>query len=83
MLALSIAPAPDFMSEIGTIGPAEGSLSRACTEFRRQAIDALLDQRLFVLDSERHDAFMHGLENPPLAGPKFRSLPSRVPARRK
>jgi uncharacterized protein (DUF1778 family) len=32
---------------------------------RREAIDVLLDQRLFVLDAERHDAFMHALDNPP------------------
>jgi len=41
---------------------------------RRQAIDVLLDQRLFVLDSERYDAFMHALDNPPAPGPKLRSL---------
>jgi uncharacterized protein (DUF1778 family) len=47
---------------------------------RRQAIDVLLDQRLFVLDSDRYDAFMHALDNPPAPGPKLRALLRRVPA---
>ena len=47
---------------------------------RRQAIDVLLDQRLFVLDADRHDAFIHALDNPPAPGPKLRSLLRRVPA---
>ena len=50
---------------------------------RRQAIDVLLDQRLFVLDSERYDAFMHALDNPSAPGPKLRSLLRRVPVWRK
>ena len=47
---------------------------------RRQAIDVLLDRRLFVLDPERYDAFMQALDNPPAPGPKLRSLLRRVPA---
>jgi uncharacterized protein (DUF1778 family) len=39
----------------------------------------LLDQRLFVLNSERYDAFMDALDNPPAPGPKLRSLLRRVP----
>ena len=31
---------------------------------RSQAIEALLDQRLFRLDPERHDAFLQALDNP-------------------
>ncbi len=31
---------------------------------RRQAIDVLLDQRLFILDSERYDNFMQALDSP-------------------
>jgi uncharacterized protein (DUF1778 family) len=63
-------------------------LGKTRTEFmiesaRRHAIDVLLDQRLFVLDSERYDAFMHALDNPPAPGPKLRSLVRRVPAWRK
>ena len=46
---------------------------------RREAIDVQLDQRLFVLDAERHDAFMHALDNPPAPGPKLQSLMRRVP----
>jgi uncharacterized protein (DUF1778 family) len=67
------------------IDDAAAILGKTRTEFmiesaRRQAIDVVLDQRLFVLDSERYDAFMHALDNPPAPGPKLRSLLRRVPA---
>jgi uncharacterized protein (DUF1778 family) len=70
------------------IDDAAAILGKTRTEFmiesaRRQAIDVLLDQRLFVLDSGRYDAFMHALDNPPAPGPKLRSLLRRVPAWRK
>ncbi|MGF1608855.1 MAG: DUF1778 domain-containing protein [Kiloniellales bacterium] len=70
------------------IDDAAAILGKTRTEFmiesaRRQAIDVLLDQRLFVLDPERYDAFMHALDNPPAPGPKLRSLLRRVPAWRK
>jgi len=67
------------------IDDAAAILGKTRTEFmidsaRRQAIDVLLDQRLFVLDSGRYDAFVHALDNPPAPGPKLRSLLRRVPA---
>lgn len=67
------------------IDDAATTLGKTRTEFmiesaRRQAIDVLLDQRLFVLNSERYDAFMRALDNPPAPGPKLRSLLRRVPA---
>ena len=67
------------------IDDAAAILGKTRTEFmidsaRRQAIDVLLDQRLFVLDTDRYDAFMYALDNPPAPGPKLRSLLSRVPA---
>jgi uncharacterized protein (DUF1778 family) len=67
------------------IDDAAAVLGKTRTEFmiesaRQQAIDVLLDQRLFVLDSERYDAFMHALDNPPAPGPKLRSLLRRAPA---
>ncbi|MFZ3238508.1 MAG: DUF1778 domain-containing protein [Stellaceae bacterium] len=67
------------------IDDAAAILGKTRTEFmiesaRRQAIDVLLDQRLFALDSERYNAFMHALDNPPAPGPKLRSLLRRVPA---
>ena len=67
------------------IDDAAAILGKTRTEFmiesaRRQAIDVLLDQRLFVLDPERYDAFIHALDNPPASGPKLRSLLRRVPA---
>ncbi|MEX6508887.1 DUF1778 domain-containing protein [Jiella sp. M17.18] len=67
------------------IDDAAAVLGKTRTEFmvesaRRQAIDVLLDQRLFALNPERYDAFMHALDNPPASGPKLRSLLRRVPA---
>lgn len=74
--------------EAGTrqlIDDAAAILGKTRTEFmiesaRRQAIDVLLDQRLFVLDSKRYDAFVHALDNPPAPGAKLRALLRRVPA---
>jgi uncharacterized protein (DUF1778 family) len=70
------------------IDDAAAILGKTRTEFmidsaRRQAIDVLLDQRLFVLNSDRYDAFMYALDNPPAPGPKLRSLLRRVPAWRR
>lgn len=67
------------------IDDAAAVLGKTRTEFmvesaRRQAIDVLLDQRLFVLDADRHDAFMQALDNPPAPGPRLRSLLRRAPA---
>jgi uncharacterized protein (DUF1778 family) len=67
------------------IDDAAAVLGKTRTEFmiesaRRQAIDVLLDQRLFVLGSDRYDAFMRALDNPPAPGPKLRSLLRRTPA---
>src|SRR3954471_3653398 len=70
------------------IDDAAAVLGKTRTEFmietaRRQAIDVLLDRQLFVLDSERYDAFVHALDNASAPGPKLRSLLRRVPAWRK
>jgi len=67
------------------IDDAAAVLGKTRTEFmidsaRKVAIDVLLDQRLFVLDPKRHDAFVHALDNPPAPGPKLRSLLRRAPA---
>jgi uncharacterized protein (DUF1778 family) len=67
------------------IDDAAAILGKTRTEFmiesaRREAIDVLLDQRLFLLDSERYDAFVRALDTPPAPGPKLRSLLRRVPA---
>lgn len=74
--------------EAGTrqlIDDAAALLGKTRTEFmvesaRLQAIEVLLDQRLFALDSNRFDAFMDALDNPPAPGPKLRSLLRREPA---
>lgn len=60
-------------------------LGKTRTEFmietaQREAIDVLLDRRLFVLGSKPYDSFMHALDNPPAPGPKLRALLRRVPA---
>uniref|UniRef100_UPI0038F71664 type II toxin-antitoxin system TacA family antitoxin n=1 Tax=Streptomyces turgidiscabies TaxID=85558 RepID=UPI0038F71664 len=52
------------------IDDAAAILGKTRTEFmidsaRSLAIDVLLDQRLFVLDADRYDAFVHALDNPP------------------
>lgn len=70
------------------IDDAAAILGKTRTEFmiessRLQAIDVLLDQRLFVLDSNRYEAFLHALDNPPAPGPKLRSLLRRTPVWRK
>ncbi|WP_111467579.1 DUF1778 domain-containing protein [Cereibacter changlensis] len=67
------------------IDDAAAILGKTRTEFmidsaRSLAIDVLLDQRLFVLDSDRYEAFIHALDNPPAPGPKLRALLRRVPA---
>lgn len=67
------------------IDEAAAVLGKTRTEFmidsaRSLAIDVLLDQRLFALDSDRYDTFIHALDNPPAPGPKLRALLRRVPA---
>lgn len=74
--------------ETGTrqlIDDAAAVLGKTRTEFmvesaRRQAVDVLLDQRLFTLDPERYDAFMQAFDNPPAPGPKLKALLRRTPA---
>jgi uncharacterized protein (DUF1778 family) len=67
------------------IDDAASVLGKTRTEFmidsaRALAIDVLLDQRLFVLDPERYDAFVAALDNPAAPGPKLRALLRRKPA---
>ena len=67
------------------IDEAAALLGKTRTEFmiesaRQQAIDVLLDQRLFALESQDHAAFMAALDSPPEPGPKLKALMQRVPA---
>ncbi len=67
------------------IDDAAAVLGKTRTEFmidsaRALAIDVLLDQRLFMLDSERYEAFVNALDNPLAPGLKLRALLRRVPA---
>jgi len=43
---------------------------------RQQAIDVLLDQRLFTLTAEQYDAFIRALDEPPVANEKLKRLMS-------
>ena len=66
------------------IEAAASSLGKSLSEFtlesaRRQAVDVLLDQRLFVLESEQYAAFQHALDHPPPPGPKLKALMKRRP----
>ena len=70
------------------IDAAAAILGKTRTEFmldtaRQQAIDVLLDQRLFLFDAGDYDAFMCALDDPPAPGPKLQALLRRVPAWRK
>ena len=70
------------------IDDAAATLGKTRTEFmiesaRREAIDVLLDRRLFVLDAARHADFVEALDHPPEPEPKLRALLRRVPAWKK
>jgi uncharacterized protein (DUF1778 family) len=61
------------------IDAAAAIVGKSRTEFmldsaRQHAIDVVLDQRLFVLDVEQYDAFVHVLDNPPAAGAELKAL---------
>ncbi len=66
------------------IDDAASLTGKSRTEFvldsaRRHAVDVLLDQRLFLLGDEQHDAFMRALDDPPLPSARLRKL-MREPA---
>jgi uncharacterized protein (DUF1778 family) len=70
------------------IDDAAAVLGKTRTEFmidsaRREAIDVLLDQRVFLLDPKRYDDFVQALDNPLAPGPKLRALLRRAPAWKK
>jgi uncharacterized protein (DUF1778 family) len=67
------------------IDEAAAVLGKTRTEFmietaRREAIDVLLDRKLFALDDRQFDAFVQVLDNPPTPGPKLKALLRRKPA---
>lgn len=66
------------------IDTAATAVGKTLSEFvldsaRQHAIDVLLDQRLFVLDPGKYDAFISALDNPPPAGAKLKALMKRKP----
>jgi uncharacterized protein (DUF1778 family) len=44
---------------------------------RKQAVDVLLDQRLFVLEPRQYAAFVSALDNPSPPGPRLKALMKR------
>lgn len=67
------------------IDDAAAVLGKTRTEFmidsaRTEAINVLLDQRLFVLEAEAYSGFAEALDNPPTAGPALTALMRRTPA---
>jgi uncharacterized protein (DUF1778 family) len=61
------------------IDSAAAVVGKSRTEFmlesaRQQAIDVLLDQRLFVLGASQHDAFIKALDDPPLPNAELKKL---------
>jgi uncharacterized protein (DUF1778 family) len=70
------------------IDSAAGVVGKTLSEFmldsaRQHAIDVPLDQRLFVLDADKYDAFVSVLDSPPPAGPALKALMKRRPLRQK
>jgi uncharacterized protein (DUF1778 family) len=47
---------------------------------RRQAEEALLDQRVFFLDSKTHEKFLALLDSPPKLNSRLKALMKRKPA---
>lgn len=67
------------------IDDAAAALGKTRTEFmidsaRAQAVETLLDRRLFPLDDEEFESFAQALEQPPPPGPKLKALLRRAPA---
>lgn len=50
---------------------------------RKDAIDVLLDQRLFILNADKHEAFLNVLDNSPPASKALKALMRRQPLWRK
>ena len=66
------------------IDAAAAALSQTRTEFmldsaKQQAIDVLLDQRLFELEDGQWRAFNRALDNPPLPNKQLKKLMARTP----
>jgi uncharacterized protein (DUF1778 family) len=66
------------------IETAASAVGKSLSEFtlesaRQHAIDVLLDQRLFLLEPDQHDAFVQALDHPPPPGPKLKALMKRRP----
>jgi uncharacterized protein (DUF1778 family) len=74
--------APKKTKEINEAAAA--SAGKSLSEFmlesaRQQAVDVLLDQRLFALEPERYAEFTKALDDAPPAGPKLKALLRRRP----
>lgn len=86
------SPRKDDVIQIRASAGMKAMLSRAAalrgqklSEFmldsaRREAEDAILDQRSFFLDVEQHERFLAMLDAPPAPSPALRALMARKPA---
>lgn len=84
-------PRKDDVIQIRASAATKAMLNRAATlrgqklsEFvldsaRREAEEAVLDQRTFFLDAEEHDRFLAMLDNPPAPDPALKALMKRKP----
>jgi uncharacterized protein (DUF1778 family) len=66
------------------IDTAASAVGKSLSEFvldsaRKHAIDVLLDQRLFILDADKYEAFLSALDNPPSANKALKALMRRQP----
>ncbi|MHC6157493.1 type II toxin-antitoxin system TacA family antitoxin [Bradyrhizobium elkanii] len=67
------------------IDTAANSVGKTLSEFmldsaHKDAINVLLDKRLFVLDPDKYDAFVHALDNPRPPSENLKALMKRKPA---
>jgi len=66
------------------IEAAASSVGKSLSEFtlesaRQNAVDVLLDQRLFAFDPDQSAAFLRVLDDPPRAGSRLKALMKRRP----
>jgi uncharacterized protein (DUF1778 family) len=66
------------------IDSAASAVGKSLSEFvldsaRKHAIDVLLDQRLFILDADKYEAFLSALDHPPPANKALKALMRHQP----
>jgi uncharacterized protein (DUF1778 family) len=66
------------------IDTAAGILGKSRSEFitesaRQNAVDVMLDQRLFLVSQEQYETFQRALDNPPAPNERLKKLMRRTP----